>query len=190
MVAALLPIACSTGEPPDEQTTTTGGPTGSPTSFPTTTDLPPTSTDAPTTSVGTTSDPSTASAGTSSSGTTGDETTGGPPGDLLCPTLFRFDPPPGGSAPRVAGEWQGFDLASATLLEGPDPQGMFSGTVDLPPGARIEVRRGSTPVRLVRLHQAPFTDRLVAKFGLPVEGWRGSTERRRRPAEDGAGGPG
>lgn len=53
-------------------------------------------------------------------------------------------------------------------------------TVDLPPGARIEVRRGATPVRLVRLHQAPFTDRLVAKFGLPVEGWRGSTERRRR----------
>ena len=53
-------------------------------------------------------------------------------------------------------------------------------TVDLPPGARIEVRRGATPVRLVRLHEAPFTDRLVAKFGLPVEGWRGSTERRRR----------
>lgn len=53
-------------------------------------------------------------------------------------------------------------------------------TVDLPPGARIEVRRGRDPVRLVRLHQAPFTDRLVAKFGLPVEGWRGSAERRRR----------
>jgi NAD+ kinase len=51
---------------------------------------------------------------------------------------------------------------------------------DLPPGARIEVRRGTTPVRLVRLHEAPFTDRLVAKFGLPVEGWRGSSERRRR----------
>ncbi|MBZ5740733.1 NAD kinase [Nocardioides mangrovi] len=51
---------------------------------------------------------------------------------------------------------------------------------DLPPGARIEVRRGARPVRLVRLHEAPFTDRLVAKFGLPVEGWRGSTERRRR----------
>jgi NAD+ kinase len=56
-------------------------------------------------------------------------------------------------------------------------------TVDLPPGARIEVRRGSTPVRLVRLHEAPFTDRLVAKFGLPVEGWRGSIDRRRRLAE-------
>lgn len=52
--------------------------------------------------------------------------------------------------------------------------------VELPPGARIEVRRGTRPVRLVRLHQAPFTDRLVAKFGLPVEGWRGSAERRRR----------
>ena len=56
--------------------------------------------------------------------------------------------------------------------------------VDLPPGARIEVRRGRLPVRLVRLHEAPFTDRLVAKFGLPVEGWRGSAERRRRPAEE------
>ena len=55
--------------------------------------------------------------------------------------------------------------------------------VDLPPGARIEVRRGARPVRLVRLHEAPFTDRLVAKFGLPVEGWRGSSERRRRLAE-------
>lgn len=53
-------------------------------------------------------------------------------------------------------------------------------TVDLPPGARIEVRRGQTPVRLVRLHDSPFTDRLVAKFGLSVEGWRGAAERRRR----------
>jgi NAD+ kinase len=31
----------------------------------------------------------------------------------------------------------------------------------------------------VRLHQAPFTDRLVAKFDLPVTGWRGAAERRR-----------
>ena len=53
-------------------------------------------------------------------------------------------------------------------------------TVDLPPGARIEVRRGAHPVRLVRLHRAPFTDRLVAKFDLPVSGWRGAAERRRR----------
>ncbi len=57
-------------------------------------------------------------------------------------------------------------------------------TVELPPGARIEVRRGVRPVRLVRLHEAPFTDRLVAKFGLPVEGWRGTSERRRRGETD------
>jgi NAD+ kinase len=50
--------------------------------------------------------------------------------------------------------------------------------VDLPPGARVEVRRGARPVLLARL-PAPgarggrFTDRLVAKFGLPVAGWRG-----------------
>jgi NAD+ kinase len=54
-------------------------------------------------------------------------------------------------------------------------------TVDLSPGARIEVRRGQRPVRLVRLHEAPFTDRLVAKFDLPVQGWRGlASERLRR----------
>lgn len=47
-------------------------------------------------------------------------------------------------------------------------------TVDLSPGDRIEVRRGRTPVRLIRLHEEPFSDRLVNKFELPVEGWRGS----------------
>ena len=45
---------------------------------------------------------------------------------------------------------------------------------DLPPRARVEVRRSEQPVRLARLSQAPFTDRLVAKFSLPVDGWRGS----------------
>ncbi|MYS63967.1 NAD kinase [Streptomyces sp. SID5473] len=47
-------------------------------------------------------------------------------------------------------------------------------TVELPPGARVEVRRGAVPVRLARLHHASFTDRLVAKFALPVAGWRGA----------------
>jgi NAD+ kinase len=76
--------------------------------------------------------------------------------------------------------------------------------IDLPPGARVEVRRGAQPVRLARLRTgvgsagvgstgvgstgvgstgagrdgsmttgAAFTDRLVAKFELPVAGWRG-----------------
>ena len=50
-------------------------------------------------------------------------------------------------------------------------------TVELPAGARVEVRRGAIPVRLARLHRAPFTDRLVAKFALPVTGWRGAAPR-------------
>ncbi|MBM3717284.1 MAG: NAD kinase [Actinobacteria bacterium] len=45
---------------------------------------------------------------------------------------------------------------------------------ELPPGARVMVRRSSRPVRLARLHPAAFTDRLVRKFRLPVTGWRGS----------------
>jgi NAD+ kinase len=44
---------------------------------------------------------------------------------------------------------------------------------DLAVGARVEVRRSDLPVRLARLARPPFADRLVAKFGLPVRGWRG-----------------
>ncbi|WP_255955784.1 NAD kinase [Streptomyces odontomachi] len=47
-------------------------------------------------------------------------------------------------------------------------------TAGLPAGARVEVRRGAVPVRLARLHHPSFTDRLVAKFALPVSGWRGA----------------
>lgn len=57
--------------------------------------------------------------------------------------------------------------------------------VELPQGARVEVRRGARSVRLVRLHQAPFTDRLVAKFDLPVQGWRGAGQRRMAEREVG-----
>ena len=48
-------------------------------------------------------------------------------------------------------------------------------TYDLPVGARVVVRRSPIPVRLARLNQGPFTDRLVRKFSLPVNGWRGPT---------------
>jgi NAD+ kinase len=68
--------------------------------------------------------------------------------------------------------------------------------VDLDPGVRVEARRGSEPVLLARLGGlgrdtegaevgAPFTDRLVVKFGLPVAGWRGRGNY--RPAEHGSG---
>jgi NAD+ kinase len=50
-----------------------------------------------------------------------------------------------------------------------------SRTVDLPAGARIDVRRSDTPVRLARLTSWPFADRLVAKFDLSVTGWRGAS---------------
>jgi NAD+ kinase len=55
---------------------------------------------------------------------------------------------------------------------------------DLVPGTRVEVRRGAMPVLLARVHDlggqpagGEFTDRLVAKFGLPVSGWRGRPGR-------------
>jgi NAD+ kinase len=46
-------------------------------------------------------------------------------------------------------------------------------SVDLPPGARVEVTKSATPVRLARTHQTPFSARLVRKFELPIHGWRG-----------------
>ena len=45
---------------------------------------------------------------------------------------------------------------------------------DLPDGARVEVHASDKPVTLARLSTAPFTDRLVRKFDLSVEGWRGT----------------
>lgn len=64
--------------------------------------------------------------------------------------------------------------------------------IDLAAGARVEVRRGAEPVRLARLATgdgataagAPFTDRLVAKFGLPVSGWRGRAASQHRGEEE------
>ena len=44
---------------------------------------------------------------------------------------------------------------------------------ELPTDSRVTVTRSSESVRLVRIHPAPFSDRLVRKFSLPVSGWRG-----------------
>ena len=43
----------------------------------------------------------------------------------------------------------------------------------VPAGGRLEVTKCGTPLQWVRLDSAPFTDRLVRKFRLPVTGWRG-----------------
>ena len=48
--------------------------------------------------------------------------------------------------------------------------------LELPAGARVEAKRSESPIKLARLHTGPFTDRLVAKFRLPVSGWRGPIE--------------
>ena len=50
-------------------------------------------------------------------------------------------------------------------------------TLELPHGTRVEVRRGAVPVLLARTGTPrTFTDTLVDKFDLPVEGWRGRAD--------------
>ncbi|GAB3507556.1 NAD+ kinase [Amycolatopsis cihanbeyliensis] len=44
--------------------------------------------------------------------------------------------------------------------------------LEVPPGARVQVVWGRVSVRLARLWDGPFTDRLVRKFSLPVTSWR------------------
>jgi NAD+ kinase len=47
-------------------------------------------------------------------------------------------------------------------------------SIVLPHGSRVEIRRGAAPVLLAKPpHMRTFTDTLVEKFDLPVDGWRG-----------------
>lgn len=66
-------------------------------------------------------------------------------------------------------------IAVETVAGGHDAIVFLDGrrTVALPRGARFEAVRGTEPVRWVRLDSAPFADRMVRKFRLPVTGWRG-----------------
>lgn len=54
-------------------------------------------------------------------------------GEGSCPVGFSVALPAGVQNVRVAGEWNGFDLATATTLQ-PGSGGKFEGTVALPPG--------------------------------------------------------
>jgi NAD+ kinase len=47
-----------------------------------------------------------------------------------------------------------------------------SRSVDVTPGSRVVIRRG-LDLTVARLSVQPFTSRLVKKFALPIEGWRG-----------------
>jgi NAD+ kinase len=42
----------------------------------------------------------------------------------------------------------------------------------LPIGSRVEIKTSSTPIIFARLSISTFTDRLVSKFRLPVQGFR------------------
>ena len=48
-----------------------------------------------------------------------------------------------------------------------------SRTMDILPGARLVIRRHPKDLMVARLWEQPFTSRLVKKFALPIEGWRG-----------------
>ncbi len=72
---------------------------------------------------------------------------------------------------------------SSTISVTVDPHGPAAGLYcdgrrlfEVPPGGIVTVRRSSLPVRVAQLRPRPFTDRLVAKFGLPVAGWRGHSQ--------------
>jgi len=45
--------------------------------------------------------------------------------------------------------------------------------IDLQKGDHVELTKNSERVMLAHLKSTVFTDRLVAKFKLPIEGWRG-----------------
>jgi NAD+ kinase len=66
-------------------------------------------------------------------------------------------------------------IAIETEASGNDALVFCDGRRDMlvPAGGRLEVTRCGTPVKWARLDSAPFTDRLVRKFRLPVTGWRG-----------------
>jgi NAD+ kinase len=66
-------------------------------------------------------------------------------------------------------------LAVSVLAGSPDGVVWADGRrmTDVVAGDRIEATALPEPVRFARLHDVEFVDRLVAKFHLPVTGWRG-----------------
>ena len=68
-------------------------------------------------------------------------------------------------------------IMAVEVLQREDEQGVLwcdgRRFMELPPGSRVEVTRSADPVLLARVHQTPFSERLVDKFNLPTTGWRG-----------------
>lgn len=66
-------------------------------------------------------------------------------------------------------------LITITLSPGSEPAVLSADgrrTLPIEPGARVEVTRHPSHIDFARVQDSPFTDRLVAKFNLPVQGWR------------------
>lgn len=55
--------------------------------------------------------------------------------------------------------------------------------LSVPVGSHVRVQRAEESVQVARLNHAPFSERLVRKFHLPVEGWRSVAEGRKQGKE-------
>lgn len=77
------------------------------------------------------------------------------------------------SRPLIVGAGSTFEL---DVLEQSATSGVVScdgrRKCQLPQGSRVQIRESKDTLQLVRLSDAPFTERLVTKFDLPVIGWR------------------
>ncbi len=73
-------------------------------------------------------------------------------------------------------------VVTVTMLEQPITGGVLwcdgRRSVSAPPGSEITVRRSRKALRIARTTEQPFVQRLVAKFDLPIRGWRGTSEDR------------
>ena len=85
---------------------------------------------------------------------------------LAAHALFARPLVVGPSSSFTIGLVTGSEAAGQLALDGAE-------SIDIAPGSLIEVRRGDTTVKLARMSDAPFTERLVRKFSLPTNGWRG-----------------
>lgn len=71
-------------------------------------------------------------------------------------------------------------IMAIELLQRDDEHGVLwcdgARSMELPAGSRVEVTRSAESVLLARVHQTPFSQRLVDKFNLPTTGWRGPVD--------------
>lgn len=80
-----------------------------------------------------------------------------------------------GPSARLALAVDGGSVSSAqVILDG-------ARSIQAPAGSRIEFAMGAEPVTLARTSDAPFTERLVRKFSLSTDGWRGDTSAQAGP---------